>query len=138
MKSIYTYCDENGISDVLELLKEADEKVREKFKYQLVTMFQNNQILREPHTKHFVIEKYKELYEFRIKVAKKVIRILFCERGNSIILLHAFYKHGKKDTECALEYAVKLLENMDRSSLLPFERLKAVIIGYGIINWTRS
>ena len=86
-------------------------------------------ILREPHVKHFIIERYRQFYEFRIKVSKKIVRIIFCERDDNIVLLHAFYKHDKRDTEKALENALKVYESLESDSLLPFQYLKEVMLG---------
>ena len=81
---------------MLEFLKHSDDKVKKKFKYQLSMLVMENKILREPHVKHFIIERYRQFYEFRIKVSKKIVRIIFCERDDNIVLLHAFYKHDKR------------------------------------------
>lgn len=66
---------------------------------------------------------------FRIKVSKKIVRIIFCERDDNIVLLHAFYKHDKRDTEKALENALKVYESLESDSLLPFQYLKEVMLG---------
>ena len=128
MKKIYTYCDENGKASVLDFLGKSDEKVKIKFRYQIKALQSANQMLREPHIKHFSIEKYKPFYEFRIKVAKRAVRIVFCERDDNIVLLHAFYKQGKRDTENALEQAMKIYSKMESDSLLPFQYLCEVIL----------
>lgn len=129
LKQIFTYCDENGESQVLDFLKHSDDKVKKKFKYQLSMLISENKILCEPHVKHFIIERYRQLYEFRIKVSKKIVRIIFCERETNIVLLHAFYKHDKRDTEKALEYALKVYESLEKDSLLPFQYLREVMFG---------
>ena len=128
MKQIYTYCDESGSSPVIEFLEKSDTKIRKKFKYQLNVLLSENKLLREPHIKHFTVEKYKLFYEFRIKMGKKVVRIIFCEREENIILLHAFYKRGKRDTENALEQSLKIYSKMASDSLLPFQYLQEVIV----------
>lgn len=129
LKKIYTYCDENGVSPVLEFLKYSDDKIKKKFRYQINMLVSENKILCEPHVKQFIIERYRQFYEFRIKVSKKVVRIIFCERDDNIVLLHAFYKHDKRDTEKALEYSIKLYEKLETDSLLPFQYLKEVMMG---------
>ena len=129
LKKIYTYCDENGVSPVLEFLKYSDDKIKKKFRYQINMLVSENKILCEPRVKHFIIERYRQFYEFRIKVSKKVVRIIFCERDDNIVLLHAFYKHDKRDTEKALEYSIKLYEKLETDSLLPFQYLKEVMMG---------
>jgi phage-related protein len=128
LKQIYTYCDENGQSPVLDFLRNSDDKIRKKFKYQLNVLVMENRILCEPHVKHFSIERYRQFYEFRIKVSKKVVRIIFCEQGGNIVLLHAFYKHDKRDTENALEYTLKIYDKLEAESLLPFQYLCEVMI----------
>ncbi len=128
MKQIYTYCDESGVSQVLEFLKHSDNKVKKKFKYQLSMLVSENKMLGEPHVKHFIIERYRQFYEFRIKVSKKIVRIIFCERDDNIVLLHAFYKHDKRDTEKALEHALKIYEQLENDSLLPFQYLCEVML----------
>lgn len=128
LKQIYTYCNESGVSQVLEFLKHSDDKIKKKFKYQLSMLIAENRILCEPHVKHFIIERYRMFYEFRIKVSKKVVRIIFCEREDNIVLLHAFYKHNKRDTEKALESALKIYERLESDSLLPFQYLKEVML----------
>lgn len=128
MKQIYTYCDENGVSPVLDFLRKSDSKIKNKLKYQLGILITENKILCEPHVKHFSIERYRQFYEFRIKVSKKVVRIIFCEQGGNIVLLHAFYKHDKRDTENALEAAMKIYNKLEDSSLLPFQYLREVIL----------
>ena len=87
-----------------------------------------NKMLGEPHVKHFIIERYRQFYEFRIKVSKKIVRIIFCERDDNIVLLHAFYKHDKRDTEKALEHALKIYEQLENDSLLPFQYLCEVML----------
>ena len=94
---------------MLEFLKHSDDKVKKKFKYQLSMLVMENKILREPHVKHFIIERYRQFYEFRIKVSKKIVRIIFCER--------------------ALENALKVYESLESDSLLPFQYLKEVMLG---------
>lgn len=128
MKQIFTYCDENGDSQVLEFLKHSDDKIKKKFKYQLNILVLENKIMCEPHVKHFIIERYRQFYEFCIKVSKKIVRIIFCERDDNIVLLHAFYKHDKRDTEKALESALKIYERLENDSLLAFQYLKEVML----------
>ena len=68
---------------MLEFLKHSDDKVKKKFKYQLSMLVMENKILREPHVKHFIIERYRQFYEFRIKVSKKLC-VSYSVRGTII------------------------------------------------------
>ena len=62
--------------------------------------------------KHFSIEKYRKLYELRIKATGIMVRVIFYEHNGEIILLHAFYKRDRKDTEKALETGLKILHSL--------------------------
>ena len=65
--------------------------------------------LKEPHYKHFSIEKYRDFYELREK-NRIVIRIIFTVQSNGeVLLLHAFQKRQSRDTMQALERSLKLL-----------------------------
>ena len=68
--------------------------------------------MKEPHYKHFSIEKYQSLYELREK-GRVVVRVIFtpCPNGD-YLLLHAFVKRQKRDTEKALEHSLRLLASL--------------------------
>jgi len=121
---VLTFRRKDGICPVVEFLKNADKKIRKKFYYQIAILKANKQYICEPHIKHFTIERYSELYEFRIKVAGHIVRIIFYEYDvNSIVLLHAFYKHDKKDTKHALDYALRILHEINASKDMMAEPL---------------
>lgn len=56
----------------------------------------------------FLIPKYKELYELRIRTAKAMARTIFTVSGENIVLLYAFQKKCKRDNVKALECAYKM------------------------------
>ncbi len=114
MRKVLAY-ETNGKCPVEDFFKASNKKIQSKFKYQLDYIKDEHNILMEPHIKHFVIERYKQLYELRIKAAGMMVRVIFHERGNEIILLHAFYKRDRKDTEKALETSLKLLHSLQNS-----------------------
>ena len=96
----------------------ADSKVRKKFRFLLGLMRDDKMVLCEPYVKHFGIEKYKRLYELRMKAGGAMVRIIYCERDNGdIIFLYAFYKKDKRDTQKALDYALMLLDMVDENEL---------------------
>lgn len=65
--------------------------------------------LKEPHYKHFSIEKYRDFYELREK-NRVVIRVIFTVLpSGEVLLLHAFQKRQSRDTMRALEHSLKLL-----------------------------
>ena len=55
-----------------------------------------------------------------------MFRIIYYETNKNIILLYAFVKRDKRDTERALEYSLKLIEKLDKESPEPFEQLTEV------------
>ena len=54
------------------------------------------------------------------------IRIIFYMADNNVILLHAFQKRDRKDTENALEFTVKLLNEQKAKALNPMENLEEI------------
>lgn len=83
-------------------------------------------MLYEPYVKHFSIDKYKMLYELRIRANGTMVRVIYYKAEENIILLHAFFKKSRRDTENALEYALKILNSFDDSALYPTEHLTEV------------
>ncbi len=125
LRKVFMYCTEDKRVPIKEFLSAANKKVQKKFDFML-KYIKTEDVLCEPHVKHFSIEKYKMLYELRLKAAGSMVRIIYFVAGENIILLHAFYKRDRKDTEHALEYALKLLNTFDESVLEPFEFLAEV------------
>ena len=111
MRKIYTYVN-NGECPVCDFFENTNRKIMNKFEYQLRYIKDEKNVFCEPHVKHFSIERYRQLYELRIKAAGVMVRVIFYEHNGEIILLHAFYKRDRKDTEKALETALKILNSI--------------------------
>ena len=122
------YNGDNVKETVNEFIKKTGPKVKKKYEYILQIITDEKNQLKEPYVKHFTIEKYRQLYELRLKAAKTMIRIIYYKANDNIILLHAFHKKDKKDTEQALEYALKIIKALDQRALAPFEMLEEVDI----------
>lgn len=120
------YSDEQGKSQITEFINNSNPKIRKKYEFILNLIADENNRLKEPYVKHFSIEKYKQLYELRLKAANTMIRIIYYEADKNIILLHAFVKRDRRDTEKALEYSLKIIEKLNRETLCPFECLTEV------------
>lgn len=112
MRTIKIYVPPGQPGPLLEFLPTLDEKLRRKLFRQI---FRLSQIplcdLREPHFKHFVLEKYQHLYELREK-SKVLARIIFTIRDGDIILLAPFIKRQPRDTMKALEQSLKMLADI--------------------------
>lgn len=125
VRSVYLYCEERKVT-AYSFIAETSGKVHKKIMCMLKLILQTQYPLCEPYVKHFSVERYKNLYELRLRADGRMVRIIYTIEGESLILLHAFYKHNKRDTERALEYALKLQKNMDVSHLQLLESLLEV------------
>lgn len=70
--------------------------------------------LKEPHFKHFTLERYTCLYEIREK-SRVLIRIIFAMDEERVLLLLPFIKRQPRDTMKALERALKIYEKAQRN-----------------------
>lgn len=67
--------------------------------------------LKEPHYKHFSLERYSPFYEVREK-RNVVVRVVFTLQGGGIFLLQPFVKKETRDTMRALEQSIKMLAEL--------------------------
>ena len=122
------YKNENAKGQVDTFIKSSNIKIKKKFDFILRYIADDKNQFKEPYVKHFSIEKYKRLYELRLKTSGTMVRIIFYYIDNNVILLNAFVKKDARDTEQALEYALKLIEQLDKVTQMPFEYLMEVEI----------
>ena len=122
------YKNEGAKGQVDTFIKTSNIKIRKKFDFILRYIADERNQFKEPYVKHFSIEKYKRLYELRIKAAGTMVRIIFYNIDENVILLNAFIKRDKRDTEQALELALKLIEHLDRVAETPVDYLTEVEI----------
>ena len=126
MRKIYVYRNDDGEVPVLRFIESTHKKIRNKFDFMLHFVKDERNMLCEPYVKHFSIDKYKMLYELRIRANGTMVRVIYYKAEENIILLHAFFKKSRRDTENALEYALKILSSFDDSALYPTEHLTEV------------
>lgn len=120
------YKNEGAKGQVDTFIKASNIKIRKKFDFILRYIADERNQFKEPYVKHFSIEKYKRLYELRLKAAGTMVRIIFYNIDENVILLNAFIKRDKRDTEQALEHALKLIEHLDRVAETPVDYLTEV------------
>ena len=109
MRKVYIY---DAVESQVEIFfSKADIKIQNKLRFQIEYIKDVRNSFTEPHIKHFTIDRYKELYELRIKAAGTMVRVIFYENDGDILLLYAFYKHDKRDTQKALDTAIKILSS---------------------------
>lgn len=126
MRKIYILTDNERKNSVKVFLETAQPKMKKKFEFMKAYLEDEKNILCEPYIKHFGTERYKELYEIRLRSARTMVRIIFYMADNNVILLHAFQKRDRKDTENALEFTVKLLNEQKAKALNPMENLEEI------------
>ena len=110
MKNIKVYKPPGEASQVETFIEALEPKLREKLVWQIFRLSRTPPAgLKEPHYKHFSIEKYRDFYELREK-NRVVIRVIFTVLpSGEVLLLHAFQKRQSRDTMRALEHSLKLL-----------------------------
>ena len=111
MRKLYTYAPDNRCP-VQEFLQGMDAKIQDKLRFQLAYILDEHSSFVEPYVKHFSLAKYRQLCEIRVKAAEQMVRVIFHEKNGEIILLHAFHKRDRKDTERALEAARRIYEEI--------------------------
>lgn len=122
MKKIYLYTEPDGSIPFLRFLTVTDEKMRQKLKQGLYCLAQFPDYMTEPHVKHFNIERYKDLYEFRERI-RILVRIIFTlDAAGNIIILHPFVKKHDRNTMQALESSLLMLSQIEneRGSLTEY------------------
>ena len=110
MRGMKAYSPSGGTPPVAAIIEGLEPKLREKLVRHLHSLPNTPRTaLKEPHYKHFKIEKYRDLYELREKY-KVIVRVIFtiCPNGE-ILILTAFIKRQKRDTMQALEQSLKIL-----------------------------
>lgn len=113
MDNIKVYKPPGCESQVEAFIEGLEPKLRNKLVLQLFRLSRTPAAgLKEPHYKHFSIEKYRDFYELREK-SRVVIRLIFTVRPDGeVLLLHAFMKRQSRDTMRALERSLKLLSSL--------------------------
>ena len=110
MKGIKVFTPPGRTAPVARFIDGLDPKLRDKLIRWLIELPNTPKAsLREPHFKHFALERYRDLYELRAR-GKVLVRIIFTFRPNGeVLLLHAFIKKQSRDTMQALEQAVSVM-----------------------------
>lgn len=110
MKNIKVYKPPGRDVQVADFLEALDPRLRDKLIRLLIALPRTPRAaLREPHFKHFSLERYRDLYELweRGRVMVRVIFTLLPD--GAVLLLYAFVKRQRRDTMQALERALQVL-----------------------------
>ena len=110
MKDVLVYQPPGDHAQVALFIEGLEPKLREKLLRQIIPLPRMPpSILREPHYKHFTLERYRSLYEVRAKngVAVRVIFTILPE--GRVLLLYGFSKRQSRDTMQALDQSLRIL-----------------------------
>ena len=97
---------------VQEFFENADKRFEVKFNYILDFLSDEKNGLKEPYVRHIYDSGISNIFEIRIKVSEKMVRVIFYAEDNNIFLLHAFYKKDMKTTRREIKTAIKIYEEM--------------------------
>lgn len=110
MKNIFVYRPSGRAPQVAAFIDGLEPKLREKLLRQIIPLPRMPpSILREPHYKHFTLERYRSLYEVRAKNGIAVRIIFTILPGEKVLLLYGFSKRQSRDTMRALEQSLRIL-----------------------------
>jgi len=110
VKDILIYQPPGGSNQAAGFIESLEPRLREKLLRQIIPLPRMSpSVLREPHYKHFTLEKYRDFYEVREK-GRIVVRVIFTILpGGKILLLFGFVKKQSRDTMRALEQSLRIL-----------------------------
>lgn len=112
MRDVKVFCPKTGTPPFYEFLASLEPRLQYKLLYQLALLSVTPTLcLKEPHFKHFSLERYSQFYELREK-SKILVRIIFVIRDGDILLLAPFIKRQSRDTMKALELSAKMLSSI--------------------------
>jgi len=109
------YKKENGSIPVMDFLLTLNPKIRAKAFSEIELLETHGTALREPYVKPIVGNKYKGLFELRVKFSSDISRIFyFTFKNNTFVLLHGFSKKTDKTPTAELDKAMKYKEDYER------------------------
>ena len=109
------YKKENGTIPVLDFLLTLNAKMRAKAFSEIELLERHGINLREPYVKPIKGEKYKELFELRVKFSSDISRIFyFTFKNNTFVLLNGYTKKADKIPKTELDKAIRYKEDYER------------------------
>ncbi len=109
------YKKANGDIPVMNFLLTLNAKMRAKVFSEIELLEKHGRNLREPYVKPIKGEKYKDLFELRIKFSSDISRIFyFTFKNNTFVLLSGFTKKTDKIPKTELDKAIRFKEDYER------------------------
>ncbi|MBA4320516.1 MAG: type II toxin-antitoxin system RelE/ParE family toxin [Flavobacterium sp.] len=112
---IELYKKEDGKVPVKDFLRKLPTEHRAKAEKSINILQEFGTNLREPYAKPIKGEKYKGLWELRIKFSSDISRIFyFMPVGEKFVLLHGFVKKSQETPKTQLEKAERYMNDYKR------------------------
>ena len=117
MRKLYAYKKEN-ICPVQKFIDSLNGKIKAKFLFQLSYIMDEKNGFVEPYVKHFSMERYRQMYEIRVKAAERMMRIIFYEsaytegelsiNGNSALYQYQWFEMDGTPEESGMQHSMTL------------------------------
>lgn len=104
MRRIFNYIASDNSNPVTEFMRNLDIKLQKKLGVVLVNL-KNTDLLQPPTYKAFRLDRYKGLYELRVKIKQMVRIVFYLDSAGDVVLLHGFVKDEDRATKMGLEMA---------------------------------
>ena len=129
MKKVFLYISPDGESPFLRFLSVMEPKLRTKLVQGIGNLAAIPEYRTEPHVKHFSLERYAALYEYRARM-RIMVRVVFTLDGDgNIILLHPMVKKRDRNTMQALETSLRMLERLKQGEASLVEYTGKEVVG---------
>ncbi len=113
--NIEYYQKKNGKIPVYEFLCSLEPKMRAKVLHYIDLLEKTGPNLKEPYVSAIKGERYRGLWELRVKFASDITRVFyFAFKNDTFVLLHGFKKKTNKTPENELEHALKYKNDFER------------------------
>lgn len=129
MKKVFLYLFPSGESPFLRFLSVMEPKLRTRLVQGIGNLAAIPEYMTEPHVKHFSLERYSALYEYRARM-RIMVRVIFTlDTEGNIILLHPMVKKRDRNTMQALETSLRMLEQLKQGEASLAEYTGKEVVG---------
>ncbi|MCI8653097.1 MAG: hypothetical protein HFF11_05310 [Angelakisella sp.] len=129
MKKVFLYISPDGESPFLRFLSVMEPKLRTKLVQGIGNLAAIPEYRTEPHVKHFSLERYAALYEYRARM-RIMVRVIFTLDGDgNIILLHPMVKKQDRNTMQTLETSLRMLDRLKQGEASLVEYTGKEVVG---------
>lgn len=129
MKKVFLYISPSGESPFLRFLSVIEPKLRARLVQGIGNLAAIPEYMTEPHVKHFSLERYAALYEYRARM-RIMVRVIFTlDAEGNLLLLHPMVKKRDRNTMQALETSLRMLEQLKQGEASLAEYTGKEVVG---------